>query len=591
VRLRFDFKADGWPDGALCFGDPVDVISANSIGEVTPALEAVWEASRRGLWTAGYVAYEAAPAFDPAFKTHAACDTPLVWFGIYQDPVLEPGGIEPPIHQNKEWRPAIDRAEYNASVAAIREAAGRGDLYQANYTFPLLGNIPDDAYAMYRNLQLSSLCGYGAFIDTGDLTIVSLSPELFFQFNHLDRKVTTRPMKGTRRRGRWLEEDQKAANTLAASEKDRAENLMIVDLLRNDIGRIAEHGTVHTPHLFEIERYPTVWQMTSTITGLARPDVSLPELFQALFPCGSVTGAPKIAAMQEIARLERSPRGVYCGAIGMVQPEGDALFSVAIRTITVDRSKHTSSYHVGGGITWDSREEDEYEEALSKASVLSEIDDAFELVETLRLERGEYQLCQRHIDRIVESAHFFGRPLARCDLEISLCNLSKSHPEGKWRVRLLANASGCVRAECMPLVSIEGTQRFCLSLVRFNSQDRFLFHKTTSRRMYAEAAEGHEDVYDVLLHNERGELTEFTRGNLVIETGDSRLTPRRECGLLAGTFRQELLAQGEISEHVITAEMLQRAERIWFINSVHGWVEMEQTPVQQVYSPISQSPL
>ena len=338
MKLRFDFKADAWPAASLSFGAPLEVVCAHAIDEVVPALTTVAEAANRGLWAGGYVAYEAAAAFDSAFATHTAFNSPLVWFGIFGSPVDDEGAA-PQICMDNEWQASVTRDEYDWCVNEIREAAGRGDLYQANYTFPLCSRIQHGPYLVYRHLQRSSRCSYAAYLDLGDTVIASFSPELFFQFIQNDRTIITRPMKGTRPRGRWLAEDLAAAKTLAYSEKDRAENLMIVDLLRNDLGRVAVHESVQASRLFSIEPYPTVWQMTSTITAKARPDVSLPKLFGALFPCGSVTGAPKIAAMQKIALLERFPRGIYCGAIGMVRPGGDALFSVAIRTVTFDRNK------------------------------------------------------------------------------------------------------------------------------------------------------------------------------------------------------------------------------------------------------------
>jgi para-aminobenzoate synthetase/4-amino-4-deoxychorismate lyase len=274
--------------------------------------------------------------------------------------------------------------------------------------------------------------------------------------------------------------------------------------------------------------------------------------------------------------LERCARGVYCGAIGMVRPGGDALFSVAIRTTTIDRSKDEATYNVGGGITWESKVHDEYDEALSKANVLLDTGSEFDLVETLKLDCGEFTLRQRHVDRITDSARYFGRPLKISDAESALSCCGDSNPDGAWRIRLLADRFGMLRTECAPMKPIEGKQTFTMARRHVSSRDRFLFHKTSNRGVYERAAEGCGNVFDVLLSNEHGELTEFTRGNLVVEVGAAMLTPPRTCGLLAGTFREEMLTQGKIVEQVVTLEMLKQANRIWFINSVHGWVEMEQ---------------
>ncbi len=576
MKLRFDFKAEGWPSNALGFEGPSDIVTAYTLDEVEPVLQAVQDAANRGRWAAGYVAYEAAAAFDSSNITHPAAGTPLVWFGLFEAPVEAPHDSRTPISRLDEWKPAISRSEYDRCVNAIRDAEGRGDLYQANYTFPLNGSVPKDAYSLYCRLQRSSQCRYGAYLETEDLTLLSASPELFFQYSNRDRTITTRPMKGTLSRGRWLEEDREQASLLATSEKDRAENLMIVDLLRNDLGRVAVPGTVRFPKLFEVEQYPTLWQMTSTVTASVLRNVSLADLFRSLFPCGSITGAPKIAAMQKIAELERFPRGVYCGAIGMVRPGGDALFSVAIRTITILPSKNEAIYNVGGGITWDSTASNEYEEALSKSNVLTEDDSQFSLIETLRLENSVYFLRQRHIDRITDSSRYLGRPFNISEFESELSRCANAHPEGDWRVRLLVDEYGAIRSECVPLVLESGKQLFRIAGKPVCSRDRFLFHKTTHRVAYESSAAERDGVYDVLFTNEQGELTEFSRGNLVVAIGGRMLTPLRNCGLLAGTFRQEMLAQGIVTEEVATPDMLRRADQIWFINSVRGWVEMEQ---------------
>ncbi|HSR40888.1 MAG TPA: chorismate-binding protein, partial [Longimicrobiales bacterium] len=363
-RLRFDFPPS-LQGGPAVYTDPVRVIHADTLEEVVPALVAVQEATETGLHAAGYVAYEAAPALDPAMAARGGGAMPLVLFGLFEEPQVydvetEPvedsgppgrhaptdpppgsaytaraGGADLPL---LDWTLEMTREEHAAAVAAIREAIAEGRTYQVNLTTRLRADgFRGDPEALYHGLRRAQGHGYHAFLDLGRHVVLSASPELFFLTR--GREITTRPMKGTRPRGRWPEEDQGLCQSLRDSMKDRAENLMIVDLLRNDLGRICRPGAVTVPRLREVERYRTVWQMTSTITGTLRPDAGLLDTFRALFPCGSVTGAPKISTMEVIARLEQSPREVYCGAIGWVRPGGDAAFSVPIRTAWLDRSE------------------------------------------------------------------------------------------------------------------------------------------------------------------------------------------------------------------------------------------------------------
>jgi para-aminobenzoate synthetase/4-amino-4-deoxychorismate lyase len=382
---------------------------------------------------------------------------------------------------------------------------------------------------------------------------------------------------GTARRGRWLAEDDAAAARLAATEKERAENVMIVDLLRNDLGRIARPGTVRVESLFDVERHPTVLQMTSTITARLEAGVTLGGIFAALFPCGSVTGAPKVAATKQIAALEDSPRGVYCGAIGHVAPSGEATFSVAIRTAWLDRESGVAEYGVGGGITWDSTPDGEYDEVRAKAAVLTSPPAAsFELLETMRLTREGYARRERHVARVLESARYFGFCAERGDVERALDAHAARTREYPRRVRMLVASDGTIRVEDRALAGDEAaaSRPVALATSPVSSADPFLFHKTTRRAVYDRHRAEHRDASDVLLWNERSELTEFTIGNVVLRIEGADWTPPRECGLLAGCCRAELLERGEIRERVLTLEDLARAERVWLINSVRGRVEV-----------------
>ena len=556
------------------FRGPLEVITTSDLNEVRAALREVERAARAGLYAVGFVAYEAAPAFDRALVVRERA-TPLVWFGLFDAPAPPPRleGRGESGRGLTSWEPSEKRDTYERNVREVREAIARGDTYQVNYTFRLRARFGGDAFAFYERLRAAQPTRFGAYLDTGRFQILSASPELFFR--RRGRRVLTRPMKGTAARGRWVEEDEAACRTLAESEKNRAENVMIVDLLRNDLGRVAETGTVRASSLFKVERHPTVFQMTSTVGARLREGSTLEDIFAALFPCGSVTGAPKVSTMRLIARLEGSARGVYCGAIGCVEPGGDAVFNVPIRTVVVDAIKGTAEYGTGGGVTWDSTPGGEYAEALEKARLLTEDPTDFELLETLRLEAGRFHLLEEHLARLKSSARYFDFRVSEERVREALDEHASTHAgESPRRVRLLVSRSGGVRVESSGLQETRGVQRVALARAPVDRRERFLFHKTTRRGMYDARRAERPELFDVLLRNGEGELTEFTNGNLAVELEGCLWTPPRESGLLAGTLRESLLRAGEISERTLTAEDLRRASRCWLINGVRGWVEV-----------------
>lgn len=574
IRLYFDFVGEGSLQ-PLRFTHPLRILTAHRIEEVLPILEAVHTAvNLEGLYAAGFVSYEAAPAFDAAMEVQPASPLPLVWFGLFAAPVpSEPLPPPPPLQPftGRRWDTDISETRFHQDITQIRAAIAEGECYQVNHTMRLRASFQGDTFAWYQHLKKAQQAGYSAYLDLGRYRILSLSPELFFQRDR-DR-IVTRPMKGTMRRGRWPEEDEERAEALVASEKERAENLMIVDLLRNDLGRVARTGSVRVENLFAVERYPTVLQMTSTVAAELPSQTSLTDLFAALFPCGSVTGAPKISAMHRIATLETAPRQVYCGAIGYLAPNGPTVFNVAIRTLLLDTETETAEYGVGSGITWDSTPQGEYAENRLKAQVLEQAWPDFELLETLRLEAGVYSLLDRHLDRLCASARYFGVPLERLTVQAALETHAQTLASGPWRIRLLVSQQGAIRLETYPLTpsSTEGL-RAAVALTPVSRQERFLFHKTTYRELYTQRRAERPDHDEVLLWNEQGEVTEFTIGNLVVEQNGARWTPPLDCGLLPGVFRAELLAKGEISERILRPIDLEQADAIWLINSVRGWV-------------------
>jgi para-aminobenzoate synthetase/4-amino-4-deoxychorismate lyase len=552
------------------------VVIARTTGEVIPALQAVERALGHGRHAAGFVAYEAASGLNPDLPASGTGDLPLVWFGIFTErhecnPGSEPAGIgdcsiSPP-------ETAIDRDAYSAAIRTIRTAIAAGETYQVNFTTRQRFAFSGDPFALYRRLCRNQPAPFCSWIDTGSHRILSASPELFFSLN--DGLLTMRPMKGTAPRLASPEADRLQREQLAASPKERAENLMIVDLVRNDLSTIAETGSVAVPSLFDVETYPTVHQMTSIVTARIRPEAGLIDIFTALFPCGSVTGAPKRRTMEIIRSLEATPRGIYCGAIGYCSPGREAVFSVAIRTVTLDMETMTGELGIGGGITWDSEAGAEYRECLTKGAFLYREPPDFRLIESLRHDRDGFLLLERHIRRFAASAAYFGFVFDANVLRDRLDTLGRELA-GVHKVRVLLAGDGTLTLEAEPLQEppcSDSPGMLALSQVRVDPADPFLYHKTTRRKLFDEERQRHPGCADVIFLNERGEVTEGSYNNLVVSLQGELLTPALTCGLLPGVLREELLEVGAIREAVLTQADLADAEKIWLINSVRGWRE------------------
>ena len=551
--------------------DPYRVLVAGRNEEVRGVVEQAEVESRAGNWVAGFVAYEAAPAFDDALVVRdRPPKLPLAWFAAFDSAVAEPAAREGG-YRMAPWRPEISADDYEANVSAIQELITVGDTYQANYTLRLRGRVEGDLESVYADLLQAQRGGYHALLRTGRHTVVSASPELFFRWD--GRRLESRPMKGTMPRGRWEQEDRRLRERLLASGKDRAENVMIVDLLRNDLGRVARFGTVQVERLFEIERFETVWQMTSTVAADTRPGIGLFDIFAAMFPCGSVTGAPKARTMEIVRSLETSPRGVYCGAIGLLAPPGSgrprAEFSVAIRTLVVDERDRSAEYGVGGGVVHESTAADEYREAMVKARVLELRRSPVTLLETMRWDPAEgIWLFERHLDRLRSSARYFG--IALPEAEIGKL-LEAAAGEDPLRVRLLVPERGRPSVEMTPLIPRSPIVGLAIDTHQVDRSDNLRYHKTTWRTPYEEAAGRHPAADDVVLVNELGEVVETTIANLAVRIGDEWLTPPLEAGCLPGTYRQELVDLGVLHERRVPVGDLIKAEEIAVINSVQGW--------------------
>ena len=556
----------GW---SLHLDSAIQTYSTNRRDEVIPTLNLLEAEANNGAWVAVMLSYEAAPAFDSHLQTHSPGNFPLLWAAVFDrsSPVTQ---LEPLKYDLSEWQPGISIDDYAVAVAEIRELIARGDTYQVNYTFPMTATFQGDSLSWYRRLSQVQPADYCVYVELDGYTVLSLSPELFFE--RTGDHICTRPMKGTSKRGRWSAEDEAFATALSESSKQRAENVMIVDLLRNDLGRISLPGSVQVTELFHVERYPTVWQMTSTIESSLNPQTSLSEVMKALFPCGSITGAPKIRTMEIIKSLEPHPRQLYTGTIGLIKPGGDCTFNVAIRTVLVDSKTGTATFGVGGGITYSSTAENEYEECLVKSSFLFSSPATFELLESILLENGNYFLLDKHLARMEASAVYFDFPFDRSATLASLEQSRSNAHTGSWKIRLLLNRHGEVKTECYSLEQEPTSIRVGIATVPVDSNDPSLYHKlTTNLARYQEELAVHPDWDDVILWNERGEVTESSVANVVVKFGDQLITPAVSCGLLPGTFREELLERGEIQEGVITLEQLRKAEEVYLINSVRRW--------------------
>lgn len=555
------------------FTYPVRIVTTDVVDDVLPALREVERLCETNAWHAGgFVSYEAAPAFDPTLPAKPDASFPLLWFALVEKPQYLDELPTPKYDRGPtpapEWRSPWSSHEYHRRVQSVRDYIRRGDTYQVNLTHRLRADSPiHDPWQLFLGMIGDAPPPHAAYLDTGEWTLCSASPELFFR-KHRD-VIESRPMKGTAPRGRWTEEDRANAEALADSPKDRAENVMIVDMVRNDLGRIAVTGTVRVSSLFEVEQHPTVWQMTSTVEAKTR--VALSEVFSALFPPASITGAPKRRTMQIIDELETSPRRVYTGTIGRIGPGGHASFNVAIRTPVVHRPTGDAEYGVGGGIVWDSQPAREAEECRTKTRVLLERCPTFDLLETLRWtpETG-FDLEDQHLQRLANSARYFAFEVAADDVRRCLRRRAEAFPLRPQRVRLRVTREGACRIEAADLDEVKGFDDLVPALRPVDRSDVFLYHKTTHRAIYEQARAARDTGKDVLLFNEHGDATESTIANIAIPVDGVLATPPVCDGLLPGTMRQHLLDTGRLVERSIPLEQILERGEVRLLNSLRG---------------------
>lgn len=563
---RFD---DQDPDSPKSFALEgfTEAVVARRTADVQPAMERVRSAVAEGAWAAGFVAYEAASAFDDRMPLGGQTDVPLMWFGIYRSKQIR-GLPERAAYRLGEWDSTAG-GSYETWVERIQEHIRQGETYQVNATFPLKAGFSGEPAGLYADLIAAQPSSFGVYLDIGDQVIASASPELFFRTGQGD--VTARPMKGTAPRAMTELLDGSAALALWRSEKDRAENLMIVDLMRNDLGRVSEYGSVRVQDLFRLERLPTVWQMTSTVQGQLREGLDWLDVLKTAFPCGSITGAPKVRTMELIQEIEGRPRGVYCGAIGVISPSTggqQATFSVAIRTAVVNRARAEVTYGVGGGITIDSSPEAETREAYSKGLAITRPASVPSLVETLMLdpEKGPVRLGA-HLDRMATSAARFGRVLDRSAVLRAIGDL----PPDSWQrtLRITSERDGAWNIEVDRFVP--NTQPIVLAVDEPTIPHEDSGHKTSNRGRFATALDCHPDASDVILINLAGEVVETTRANIALRLGDHWFTPPLSSGCLPGVLRAEEIESGTMQEQTLTLNDLLSSDELALISSLRGW--------------------
>ena len=565
-------------EGWLCFKDPTEILSTTKLSEVDQVLTTLQSRVDSGFYVAGYVSYEASSALDPHLQTKTT-DQPLCWFGIYNTyEVL--GSLEQNassfVDANENFTAIgnIDSTvlvdQYIDTIEEIKRQISFGNTYQVNYTLRLNAPYKGEAWSLFSALESMQNGGYAAYIENHQHAICSASPELFFTLQN--GVLRTRPMKGTVKKGPCTEENERSKNWLASSVKNRAENVMIVDMIRNDMGQFAKTGSVNVDQLFTIEEYPTVYQMTSSVS--AQCDVKPFDAFRKMFPCASITGAPKVKTMEIIREIECSPRGVYTGSIGFVTPDNNAQFNVAIRTAVIDKENAKVEYGVGGGIVWDSIPFDEFRECQAKSAILKNLSEPDNLLETMLWEphTGLY-LLDLHKQRMSQSAKVLGYNFSEKYFENSIEKLNLNQYKKRMRVRVELWKDGDLRCEALSINSMVGNVVGVVEAANLNGAA--VSHKMTRRELYRSALNANLGFQDLILCNPDGNITESCFANVVVKIEGKLCTPPLGAGLVAGVFRKLLMDSQLLQERNIRREDLAEASDIYLINSVRGWMKLQ----------------
>ncbi|MCP3967931.1 MAG: aminodeoxychorismate synthase component I [Lentisphaerae bacterium] len=571
VICRLPDEGAGWG----VFSYPERVLCAYKHSDVMPVVDAVDAALAQGKHVAGFLAYEAGAAFDKAFPARDTDGFPLAWFGVYATPPAEfvIDNNEPAFAHGCDLQPEVSVEEYNTAIRDVLDNICAGNIYQTNYTFRMRGGVVADPARLFRVLFRKHPVPYAAFVNTEEFQLVSVSPEIFLE--RRGNKIHSSPMKGTMKRDPDLEIDRRNAEFLKHDEKNLAENMMIVDMVRNDLGRIAEPDSVHVNPLFHVDTYGTVHQMISTVHAELSCNKTFSDIMRETFPAASITGAPKVSAMNHIHRLEGSPRKVYTGSIGCAFPDGDMCFNVSIRTLIC--KEDSTELGIGGGIVYDSGEASEWDEALLKGKFIRAAEPDFEILETMLWQKGKRIAdLDEHLKRMKKSADFFGFSWNRKAVMDVISSMGLEYePLDNARLRLLLLPDGSSKLQVFPLADSgwgKDVLKVCISHEKIDSSNIFFRNKTTNRELYnREFKRVIQDGFDeVLFVNEREELTEGAISNVFIRLTDKWYTPPVECGLLPGIWRQRMLKELSASERIIKLSDLQSAEEILIGNSVRN---------------------
>ncbi len=534
--------------GEKQFTNPIKIITAFNFDELKTAFAKIEELKNQ-YYIVGYLRYNAFLGQSSNF--------PLLYFEVFNSYNIYKTKNTKKLLLNPT--PCVNFCEYSNAIKKIKEEIAKGNTYEVNYTYDFDVPFDGDELDLFNFLLSKQKTPYNFYMKNQYDTVLSFSPELFFEMQN--NHILTKPMKGTIHRGKDKKEDKKLIEFLKNDIKNRAENVMIVDLLRNDLGRIAKVGTVNVSKLFEIETHKTLHQMTSQIEADLKENTTFFDIFKAIFPCGSITGAPKISTMKVISDVEKGERNIYCGAIGMISPK-ETIFSVPIRILQKTNEQNNFKYRVGGAIVWDSDTQDEWEETLTKTKFLN---DEFQIIETVKIENGTILFEKEHFERMQKTAEHFG-------FKFKTPEIVKTD---NGMLRILLNRDGEIKTELKKITPAK-TFKIAISPIIQNSKNEFLYYKTTYRPWYYDSFQRikNGEIYDEIFFNEKGELTEGARSNIVLQLNGNLYTPPVQCGLLNGVFRQELLKNNKCTEKILYKKDLEKAEKIFCVNSVRGMVEI-----------------
>ncbi len=571
------------------FIEPAEIIKCFNGKNIKYKLLKLEEKLKKGYYIAGFISYEAGLIFEELVSFKTNFKFPVIWFGVYKKPLIFDHRKKRFMNNNKlnqqfkkynmqikndycikDIKPNLEKKKYIKNIQIIKNCIEEGNTYQVNYTFKHKFNFKGKTENLFYNLCLKQSVAYASFIKTKDKDILSLSPELFFRRNK--NNIYVKPMKGTIDRGINYKEDNIKEKKLQNSIKNRAENVMIVDLLRNDLGRISKTGSVKVNKLFEVEKYETLFQMTSTIKSELKSGISWYEIFKNIFPSGSVTGAPKISTMKIINDLEKEPRHIYTGSIGYITPDNKSVFNVSIRTVLIDKKTQQGEMGIGSGIVYDSDENDEYEECLLKSKFLTDKHKEFKLIETILWEKGNLFLLDLHLNRLQKSAKYFNFKYNKLKIIKNLYKKCKKFDYNKkYKIRLLLDIYSNISIISSQLDK-QKKVKIKFSNKKTNPKNIVLYHKTTNRKFYDKELEKarKEGFFDVIFINKKEEITEGCISNIIIKKNNVFYTPPVKCGLLNGVYRQFLLEKEDfpLQEKILTKQDIFNADKVYLINSV-----------------------